>query len=35
MSKLPTWERIANDMDAQRSYLLRRCLVAEDKAPDV
>ena len=34
MTKLPSWGTIASDLDAQCSYLLRRCLVAEGKDPD-
>jgi len=34
MAQLPTWETIAGDLDAQCSYLVRRCLVAEGKDPD-
>ena len=31
---LATFETIASDLDAQVSYLLRRCLKAEGKDPD-
>ena len=34
MTKLPGWETIAGDLDAQASYLARRCLVAEGHAVD-
>ena len=34
MTKLPSWEEIAADLDCQASYLARRCLVAEGHAPD-
>ena len=32
MTKTSTWKQIASDLDAERSYLLRRCLKAEGKA---
>ena len=34
MTKLPTYERIAEDYELQNSYLIRRCLVAEGKDPN-
>ena len=34
MTKLPTYEQIASDLDAQASYLARRVLLAEGHAPD-
>ena len=34
MTKTSTWKQIASDLDAERSYLLRRCLKAEGKAGD-
>ncbi len=34
MTTTSTWKPIANDLDAERGYLLRRCLKAEGKDPD-
>jgi hypothetical protein len=34
MTKLPTWEQIADELDGQVGYLARRCAVAEGHAPD-
>jgi len=34
MTKLPSWQTIASDLDAQGSYLARRCAVAEGHDPN-
>ncbi len=34
MAKLPTWETITGELEAECSFLMKRCLVAEGKDPD-
>ena len=34
MTKLPSWQIIAEDHERECNYLLRQCLVAEGRDPD-